>query len=165
MRPVFPFPQFSWINQSLPRQQHRTDLSGDELNSVLLDSYAEYKNYQHLLYITWKRQCAGYVAANVEQAMKGPRPYHISMLLAESTSISLRSSMRVRETEQLQLERLKVELKKNKSQINEKDLESALEAMTINDSKTPKEFKILAFPTGYFDGSKEFMNFIKCKLN
>lgn len=141
----------------MSRSKRFASLTDDEINKYIMDAYTEYKYFQHLFYVTWRRQCGTYVAANVEQAMKQTRPYHLAMLFSESMSISLRSAMRIRETERLQVDRLTTELQS-------KSLEKELESLSITDDKKNVKMavnkKVPLFSTGFFDGSKPFRDFI-----
>jgi len=148
-RLVLPPPQKSWlISKSLKKKKVPPD---EDVNKAIMDAYSEYKSFQHLLYILWRRQCGIYIAANVEQALQDYRPYHLAMLLSESMSIALRSATRMQETEHIQSQRLLSALKKDDA------LEDQLESLKISE----KRAKLAVFPSGYFDGSQSFKAFIE----
>lgn len=177
-RPQLPAPLYSWIQAPLtkhertaekPKSTRQKKIPTDkEPNPAILDAYKEYKRFQHLFYINWRQECATYIAANVEQALNGPRPYHLAMLLSESMSISLKASTRILETEKIQPKRLEFELTKiaKTSQLNK-----AFEALTIDDNKKKSEKigtaddELPTFPTGFFGGSEVFMNFVSGELS
>jgi hypothetical protein len=133
-------------------QSKFSELKFEEIYAAFLDAYSEYKDFRHLFYPLWRRQCATYIAANVERAMQKYRPYHVAMHFSETMSMSLRASTVTRETELIQPMRLSVELE---AKSNTENLEVSLQKMSIQEKKIPE------FSVGFINGSEEFRDFVR----
>jgi hypothetical protein len=164
-RPHLPAAQLSWIRVA----DNKIEMpSVSDYNVSITDAYPEYKRFQHLYYVQWRRLCGTYVATNVEHAMQALRPDHVAMLLSESMAIPLRSSMRIRETERVHSKRIDYELAmlsestavplKSPAKVcdAEVDLVAAVENLKLEEVKPV----FPEFPIGFFDGGESFRNFV-----
>ncbi|KAI6183060.1 Separase [Aphelenchoides bicaudatus] len=151
-RTSLPVLKLSWIQSDANEENLPFE---NEIKQCVNESYQEYKHFQHLYYVQWRRNCATYIAPGIEPALKRARPDHIAMFLSESMAIPLRSSMRVRRTEQLYPKRIEHELNKGDSI---ESLVTAVKTLNLKDESANSMFT--NFPLGFFESSESFRQFI-----